>query len=638
MGTVSTSSTRQLRTLGAVVDGPLTAFRVWAPEQRAVELVIMAAPAGAGTAAPPTTLVRVYPMRPESGGYWTATIADLPAGTLYKFRLNGREEQAVPDPASRYQPFGVHGPSAVVDPARFRWSDADWSPPAFDDLSIYELHVGAFTSEGTFRAVAERLPALVDLGVRAIELMPVADFPGNWNWGYDGVALFAPARCYGAPDDFRALIDAAHACGLVVFLDVVYNHFGPDGAYANAFSPYYFTNAHQSPWGKGVNLDGEYGQEVRRFFIENAVHWVREYHVDGLRLDATHAMVDDSPRHFLVELTDTVRTDSPKPVYFVAEDERNLARLLRPPSAGGYGLDAVWADDFHHEARVHTAGDRESYYRDFTGSTDDIARTLNRGWFFSGQLSRHQGRARGTDPTPLHPRQFVICIQNHDQVGNRADGARLHHHVDAAQYRALSALLLLAPATPMLFMGQEWAADTPFLFFTDHHEELGRLVTEGRRREFQSFEVFADPDSRNRIPDPQDPRTFKRSRLNWAELEQPAHATVRELYRRLLALRHSAVPLRDRQRGSFMATALDADTVMIDYAHRLIVIARLSGDGAEVAVQLPPHSVSCFSTEDAGVSLDPVAIVVAGDGADRVLRFSRPAAIVFIAAGGPESR
>jgi maltooligosyltrehalose trehalohydrolase len=515
----------------------------------------------------------------------------------------------------------------VVDPSRFEWSDDAWRPPAFDDLSIYELHVGTFTREGTFQAVAAQLATLVELGVRAIEIMPVADFAGSRNWGYDGVALFAPARCYGPPDDLRALINAAHRCGLAVFLDVVYNHFGPDGAYANAFSPYYLTDAHESPWGKGVNLDGEHSEEVRRFFIENAVHWAREYHVDGLRLDATHALMDDGPRHFLAELTDTVRSQSDKPIYVVAEDHRNLSSLLRPADDSGYGLDAVWADDFHHQVRVHTAGDRDGYYADFTGATDDIARTVERGWFFTGQLSVHQQHARGTDPSPLHPRQFVVCIQNHDQIGNRADGGRLHHHIDASQYRALSTLLLLIPQTPMVFMGQEWAATSPFLFFTDHHEELGRQITKGRRQEFQSFAGFAD--SRSHVPDPQNPTTFERSRLNWEEAAEPAHASTRELYRRLLALRHSLAVLRERPRGSFVATAPDAHTVMVAYSRRLIVIARLSGGGGELAVELPPNSVARLSTEDVGVSHAPIPIVVQRRGRGSVVRFSRPGAIVF---------
>ena len=413
---------------------------------------------------------------------------------------------------------------------------------------FYELHVGTFTPEGTFRGVLERLPYLKNLGITAIELMPVADFPGNRNWGYDGVALFAPARCYGEPGDLRALVDAAHQHGLAVYLDVVYNHLGPDGAYANVFSPHYFTDRHQSPWGSGVNLDGPHSAEVRRFFIENALHWVHEYHIDGLRLDATHAMQDDSPVHFLAELTTTVREQSGRPVLFVAEDHRNLARMLRPVAAGGWGIDAVWADDFHHQARVHVAHDHEGYYADFTGRAEDLATTLRQGWFFSGQHSTFLGGPRGSDPSGLSPKQFVVCIQNHDQIGNRADGARLHHEVDEGTFRALSTLLLLLPQTPLLFMGQEWAASSPFLFFTDHADDLGRKVTEGRRQEFSAFAAFADPARRAAIPDPQDPRTFARSRLQWDEAERDPHARMRRLYQRLLEIRHATPAIRTASR------------------------------------------------------------------------------------------
>jgi maltooligosyltrehalose trehalohydrolase len=488
--TSSTAWFQTTRTLGAVFEHGRTTFRVWAPERNRVELIELASGRSPSVhATDPGIIHAVHPLTRDSEGYWTSRRTTLGAGTLYKFRLDGRSDETFPDPASRYQPYGVHGPSAVVDPT-FRWTDGSWKVPDFDRLVIYELHVGTFSSEGTFQGIINRLGELAQLGVTAIELMPVADFAGERNWGYDGVALYAPARCYGTPDDLRALVDAAHAHHLAVFMDVVYNHLGPDGAYANAFSPYYFTEAHESPWGRGVNLDGPQSTPVRRFFIENALHWVDEYHIDGLRLDATHAMVDESQRHFLAELTSAVRAHAKRPVYFVAEDHRNLATLLQPIDAGGFGIDGVWADDFHHQARVHTAHDHEGYYADFTGTTSDLARTLEQGWFFVGQHSNHMGHARGTDAAPLDPRQFVICIQNHDQIGNRADGARLNHQVDLAVFRALSALLLLAPQTPLLFMGQEWAASSPFLFFTDFNEELGRKVTEGRRQEFKSFAAF----------------------------------------------------------------------------------------------------------------------------------------------------
>jgi maltooligosyltrehalose trehalohydrolase len=431
-------------------------------------------------------------------GYFEATFGDVAAGDRYRYVLDDRGP--FPDPASRYQPDGVHGASMVVDPAAFGWSDRGWSGVRLDELVVYELHVGTFAPGGRFENVEARLPYLRDLGVTAVELMPIADFPGTRNWGYDGAALFAPARCYGAPDGLRRLVDSAHRIGLAVLLDVVYNHVGPDGAYLYAFSPYYFTDRYESVWGAGVNLDGEHSEDVRTFLCENALHWLEEYHIDGLRLDATHAMHDDSPRHFLAELGERVAGLPGWRRLLIAEDDRNLAHMVTPRSAGGWGLDAVWADDLHHQFRRLLAGDSDGYYQDFRGTTADIAATIRQGWFFTGQRSTHRGEARGTDPSGLALERFVVCLQNHDQVGNRAFGDRLHHQIGLPAYRAASVLLLTAPETPLLFMGQEWAASTPFLFFTDHPPELGRLVTKGRRREFRRFTAFADPSSRERFP------------------------------------------------------------------------------------------------------------------------------------------
>jgi maltooligosyltrehalose trehalohydrolase len=602
-------------TLGAIAGPADTTFRVWAPDRQRVDLIVEREP---------------RPLSKDDCGYWSGTFPDVRAGARYRYRLDGDDAQTFPDPASRFQPEGVHGPSQVIDPGSFAWTDAAWQPPRYQDLVIYELHVGTFTPEGTFRAAIERLAYLKDLGVSALEIMPVGDFPGDRNWGYDGVAIYAPARCYGTPDDLRALVDAAHATGLAVILDVVYNHLGPDGAYATAFSRHYFTDRHRSPWGQGVNLDGPHRESVRRFLIENALHWVREYHIDGLRLDATHALVDDSQPHFLAELTATVRAHAPKPVVFIAEDHRNLAALLQPVDKGGYGLDGVWADDFHHEARVHTAHDHEGYYRDFTGTAADLATTIRQGWFFTGQRSEHLGEDRGTDPSPAGLRQFVICIQNHDQVGNRADGARLNHQIDPAVYRALTAVLLLAPETPLLFMGQEWAATSPFLFFTDHHDELGRQVTEGRREEFGSFAAFRDPAQRARIPDPQAEDTFSRSRLVWSEVERQPHAGVRRLYQRLLALRRG---LPEPRREQVDVRVLDAHTIAMQLfsrrdAHGVVVVARLAGSG-DATLPIDAGSARVLLTsEDADVVSDPVAIDVDGRSPLRV-RFGRPGALVL---------
>jgi maltooligosyltrehalose trehalohydrolase len=474
-------------------------------------------------------------------------------GARYKYRLDGGD--SFPDPASRYQPDGVHGPSQVVDPAAFTWTDSDWQGIPLDDLVIYELHVGTATPEGTFDALIERLDDIRQLGATAIELMPVADFPGERNWGYDGVVLFAPSRAYSGPEGLRRLVDAAHARGLGVLLDVVYNHLGPDGNYLRQFSSTYFTDRHTTNWGETLNFDGPGSESVREFFIANACYWTHEYHVDGLRLDATHAILDDSAPHIVAEIAARARGILPAGRHFVviAENENNDPCLVRPLTAGCWGLDGVWADDFHHQVRVALAGDHEAYYRDYSGSLEDLAATLRQGWFYTGQLSIHLNRLRGepADDVPLS--KFVYCIQNHDQVGNRALGDRLNHGISLDAYRAASALLLLSPATPLLFMGQEWAASTPFLFFTDHNPALGRLVTEGRRAEFAGFSGFSGAEE---VPDPQDRATFLGSKLRWEERDVERHAGVLRLYHDLLDLRRRHPALRERSRESFTAASL----------------------------------------------------------------------------------
>jgi maltooligosyltrehalose trehalohydrolase len=609
--------------VGAWRDGERTHVRVWAPDHRSVELML-----------DPDHARELRALQRDARGYWSGAFADMPAGSKYRYRLSGDDSKVFPDPASRYQPDGVHGSSAVVDPA-FRWTDQDFRAPRADALVVYELHVGTFSSQGTFRGVIDRLPYLAQLGVTAIELMPVGDFPGDRNWGYDGVSIFAPARCYGTPDDLRRLVNAAHQHGLAVFLDVVYNHFGPDGAYANAFSPYYFTDRHRSPWGDGVNLDGPHSAEVRNFFIANALQWIQEYHFDGLRLDATHALQDEGPRHFLEEFTTTVRARATRDVLFVAEDHRNLAQLVQPADRGGWGLDGVWADDLHHQVRVHVAHDNEGYYEDFTGAMEELAATIRQGWFFTGQRSKHMKQSRGTDPKPLALRQFVVCIQNHDQIGNRAEGHRLSHDVDLPTYRAASALLLAVPETPLLFMGQEWAATSPFLFFTDHSEELGRKVTEGRREEFASFAAFADPARRARIPDPQAESTFEQSRVSWDELEASDHASTLRLYQRLLGLRATSAPLRNAARNAFDARALDDETLLIERregTERVWIVVRLGGAGAATVPNAGGAHVM-LTTEDPDLAPDPQPIEVMVHDDTVQVRFARPGAVLLRGSG-----
>ncbi|MFN8061073.1 MAG: malto-oligosyltrehalose trehalohydrolase [Vicinamibacterales bacterium] len=616
-------------TLGAVPEGRSTSFRVWAPTSEVVELVLE--PSG----------VRRSLARHQTGMFY-GSYDDVSTGDRYRYSLDG--EGPFPDPSSRWQPDGVHGASVVVDPHGFAWTDRRWTGLPLVGLVFYELHVGTFSPAGTFAGATTLLPQLQDLGVTALELMPVADFPGARNWGYDGVCPFAPAHAYGTPDDLRRFVDAAHALGLAVFLDVVYNHTGPDGSYLGRFSPYYFSRRHASPWGAGINLDGAHAAPVRQFFIENALHWIHEYHMDGVRLDATHAIQDDGPRHFLAELAAGVHESvSDRLVHVIAEDHRNLAVMTTPSVERGWGLDAVWADDFHHQMRRLLAGDRDGYYRDFTGTTADIATTVRQGWFFTGQYSEHLQEHRGTAPTSLPPERFVVCLQNHDQVGNRALGDRLHHGIEAAAYRAASVLLLTLPQTPLLFMGQEWAASSPFLYFTDHEPALGRLVTEGRRREFKDFAAFADEQARQRIPDPQELDTFLVSRLDWAERSSEPHASTLALYRAVLAFRRSE--LAPESSTSFDIHAIDTDTLVMKRTcrdgRRALVVVRLRGAGG---VDVSGHAsvgeargwtVALTSADwSAGVSRPTVE----GAGATLAVRFHEPAAVIFTEVRGFEER
>jgi maltooligosyltrehalose trehalohydrolase len=528
-----------------------TRFRLWSPGSDRVEVVID----GRGDE-------RAHALEAEGAGWFSGFVAGVGPGARYRYRLDGGA--CFPDPASRFQPDGVHGPSEVVDPNAFGWSDEDWQGRELADLVVYELHVGTFTPEGTFEAAIDRLDHLVSLGVTALELMPVANFAGRRNWGYDGVNLYAPATAYGGPTGLKQLVDAAHARRLAVVLDVVYNHLGPEGNYLPAITHgRYFTDRHCTPWGDAVNYDGPGSEGVRELVLSNALYWIHEYHVDGLRLDATHAIVDDSPVHVLRELAERAHDAVDRPIVVIAEDERNERRLILPAGEGGLGLDAVWADDLHHELRRLAAGDREGYYASYGGTVAEVAETLRRGWYYEGQRAPHRGEPRGTSAAGLPPERFVHCIQNHDQVGNRAFGTRVSDDVEPGVYRALSALLLLSPYLPLLWMGQEWAASTPFQFFTDFPEELGRLVTEGRRAEFGHFAQFSDPALRETIPDPQAEETFLRSRLDWGELQRPAHASMLRLYRELLRLRRDSPALREHGRASFSVSALGGNALVL---------------------------------------------------------------------------
>jgi maltooligosyltrehalose trehalohydrolase len=597
-------------------------FRVFAPPGSDLRLVLSTG-AAAG----------IHRPEGERDGVVEFFVPGAGAGDRYAFTIDGSDPR--PDPASRYQPEGVHGPSEVIDPDAYRWRHTGWRGRDPRELVIYELHVGTFTAAGTFAGVRERLGALRELGVTAIELMPVADFPGSRNWGYDGVNLFAPARAYGRPDDLRALVDAAHGEGLAVLLDVVYNHLGPEGAYMSQFHPGYMTDRHTTPWGCAVNLDGPGSALVRSFLIDNAVHWIREYRLDGLRFDATHALIDTSPRHVVADLADAVRRAAPHPVALYAEDHRNLAAIVEPAETGGWGLDGIWADDFHHVVRRQLAGDTHGYYADFEGSCDELARTVRQGWLFTGQTAPHSGKPRGTDASSIPMRKFVVCLQNHDQIGNRATGDRLHHQIDSAAWRAASTILLTAPMTPLLFMGQEWAASSPFQYFTDLEPDLGRLVTEGRRKEFAAFPEFSDPEARQRIPDPQAGSTFEASRLNWDERATGVHRVTLALYTELLRLRaaHPALSAADDLAGEASAPGDGA------------LVFQRSGNGEDFYVLARPGSAGAvtlapgaggnraprmiFTTEDERFALDPLPPAIDTATGQLVVRFQRPGAIIL---------
>lgn len=506
------------RRFGAAYAPGATRFVVWADDDRQVELMLDG---------------ELYALRPGAGGLREVSVPGIQPGARYGYRING--DGPFPDPASRSQPDGPHGLSAVVDSSAHVWRHDTFRTPPLREAVLYEMHIGAFTAEGTYRAARERLPHLRDLGVNVLEIMPLAECPGRWNWGYDGVGLYAPYHVYGPPGDLRAFVDEAHGMELAVLLDVVYNHLGPDGAYHGLYSSRYRSSRRQTPWGDGMNFDGDGSANMRAFFIESALHWLEEYHVDGFRLDAVHAIADDSAPHFLEELTAAVHAARPGALV-MAEDNRNEARLVRPRGQG-YGLDAVWADDFHHHVRRRLAGDRHGYFAAYSGELDAIARTLRDGWFYCGQPTPAGGKPRGASSEGIPRERMVICLQNHDQTGNRALGERLHHQIHPEQWLAASAVLLLAPETPLLFMGQEWAAGSPFLYFTDHHGELGRAVSEGRRQEFAAFPAFSRPDANALIPDPQAGETFFRSKLNWEEVDANGHRECLSWYRELLAFR-----------------------------------------------------------------------------------------------------
>jgi malto-oligosyltrehalose trehalohydrolase len=505
-----------------------TRFRLWSPGARHVELWLEDGS-------------RALPMPRDAGGWAEYVTHEAPPGTRYRYRIDG--VMLVPDPAARFQPGDVHGASEVIDPLAYAWTDAGWAGVSAERLVFYELHVGTFTPAGTYAGVVDRLDHLVSLGVTAVELMPLADFPGRWGWGYDGVLLFAPESRYGRPEDLKALVDAAHARGLAVFLDVVYNHFGPEGNYLHRYAPDFFTPRHRSFWGDGINYDGAGSEIVRAFMIHNALYWLEEFHLDGLRLDAVNAIVDDSATHLLTELGRAV-ADGPgreRPVHLVLENGANEARHLGREDGRRPLYQAQWNDDAHHALHVPLTGEAGGYYEDYQPPLPHLGRCLTEGFAFQGEHSRYRDRRRGEPSGHLPPTAFVSFLQNHDQIGNRALGERITAITTPEAVQAATAILLLSPPLPLLFMGQEWGAPEPFLFFSDLGPDLGPSVAEGRCREFARFPEFASPTMRDRIPDPQAPTTRERSVLDWGRIDDAPHKAWLEFHRALLQLRAEAI-------------------------------------------------------------------------------------------------
>jgi maltooligosyltrehalose trehalohydrolase len=577
----------------------VTRFEVWAPNAQSVGLWLRG---------------ERLEMAPDGGG-WFGLATQAAHGDDYSFSLDGGDR--LPDPRSPYQPEGPHGPSRVVDHGAFGWTDDNWRGAPLASAIVYELHVGTFTREGTFDAAIERLDQLVELGVTAVELLPVAEFSGNHGWGYDGVDLFAPHHAYGGPDGLKRLVDACHSRGLAVIMDVVYNHLGPSGNYLSQFGPY-FTDRYATPWGEAINFDGPGSPAVRAFFIENALMWLDDYHCDGLRLDAVHAILDSSALHILEELAMAVERLSStigRQLFLIAESDLNDPRIIRTREAGGYGIDAQWSDDFHHALHACITGETNGYYSDF-GDLEHLAIALQEAFVYGGRYSPFRDRVHGRKPIGIDGKRFLGYIQNHDQIGNRATGDRLSAIVSPELVKVAAALVFTAPFVPMIFQGEEWGASTPFIYFTNHPDEgLGRAVSEGRKREFAAFGW--DPSS---IPDPQDPETFHRSKLDWDEIDDPPHKEILEWHRRLIDLRKRTPDLSDGDLEGVQVYFDEAERTLVMQRGDVTVVCNFSdaavsvaaeGNGADPALTsgptpewkdgvltLPPTSVSIWVATD----------------------------------------
>lgn len=556
--------------LGANPEAGGTRFLLWAPMEPEVFLKLTA----------PDECV--IPMEPRESGYHEAMVPGIGAGARYFYLLAGG--RARPDPASRAQPEGVHGPSEVVDPDRFDWKDSGWGNHPLDEYIIYELHVGAFTPGGSFDEAASMLSYLKKLGVTAVELMPVAQFPGERNWGYDGAYPYAPHNSYGGPEGLKRFVRACHQSGIAVVLDVVYNHLGPEGNYLSEFG-FYFTGNYKTPWGQAVNYDGPWSDEVRRYFIENALYWFSEYRIDALRLDAIHGIFDESPRHFLEELRDRAEAlgrEMGKPLYVMVESDRNDIRVIREPAAGGYGIHAHWNDDFHHALHALLTGEKDGYYQDF-GGVEHMAKAFREGFVYTGEFSRFRMRRHGSPSAGEPPGKFIVFSQNHDQVGNRLRGDRLSAGLPFEALRLAAASVILSPYIPLVFMGEEYGETAPFNYFTSHGDpELGRAVREGRKREFSAFGWEAEP------PDPQDYKTFLHSKLNHRLRESAGHGGLFEFYGKLIAIRKKTPALRAASREAMVVSVEKTVIIVIrKYAGEEVFLAAFNFSGERAPAALP---------------------------------------------------
>ena len=554
-------------------DSGVCEFSVWAPSQSRLVLVLES---------PAKT---EHPMVQDQDGYWKTVVPDVAPGTLYWYLLDG--ERLRPDPASFHQPRGVHQPSAVVDHGAYRWHDAEWQNIDLAKLVLYELHVGTFSVEGTFDGVIGRLDELHDLGINAIELMPVAQFPGERNWGYDGVYPFAVQHSYGGVDGLKHLVDVAHQRGIAVFLDVVYNHLGPEGNYLAEYGPY-FTDRYRTPWGKAINYDGPYSDHVRNYFVENALAWIREFHIDGLRLDAVHAIFDNSATPFLQMLAGNVRAaeqETGRRCYLISESNLNDTKIIRPASEGGFAHDAQWSDDFHHSLHTILTGERDGYYEDF-GSVSHLVKSLREGFVYSGQYSAYRKRCHGNSSAARPAEQFVISSQNHDQIGNRMHGERLSSLVPFEALKLAASLELLSPNVPLLFMGEEYAETNPFLFFVDHSDQnLIEAVRKGRKEEFQAFGWKEEP------PDPQSVESFARSRLTWERRTAQKHKTMLAFYRRLISFRREQPALALLSKDHLQVEEIEQSGILImqrwSDQQAVVAVFNLTETQSEIQVSFP---------------------------------------------------